>query len=990
MEYEEWKRLSHIFDRLLTQPPERRTDYLRSVYGKNPGLQKKMEGLLELYDKSEEFFEAHIQKNDVLFDEYKNFIEEMESYDDFYTGQTIGRWQLTALLGRGGMGSVFKARRVDETEIQQLSAVKILHTSLLTPATTERFKLEQQILAGLKHPNIAGFIDSGITPEGVPYMVMEYVDGLPLTEYCDKRSMTIKQRIDMFMIICRTIQFAHKNLIVHRDIKPENILVTEDGHIKILDFGIAKLLDPSIYEFSTVHTLPGMRMLSLDYAAPEQISGENITTATDVYSLGVLFYRLTSGLLPFELDNQSIRSFEKTILEREPQIPGKRFGSLGNYKERSLIAVNRKTSVSGLLKELTGDLGAIAAKALQKVPEDRYESAEALESDVKRYLTGMPILARTSTLGYRFKKFTERHWKEVASASLLTFVFLAMIAAYTVRITVEKDRAEAAVKQAGIELQKSEAIQNFLIDIFRNSDPYESRGNAVTALELLDEGAARIQMELDDQPEVKAAIMTTIGEVYNFLGVYDKAEELLKQALIIEQNSLLPDAGKIADALHRLGLLRYYQLSYDEAVSLLQQSLKVRKEQLTSMGELQTLRRLQTAENLPGVQETKTPPPHEQINMPILAGKHVSAMPPGLTDVISSFAGTQSLLATILHETGHLQQADSLLRLAVSVRRHFDRPLDLATSLNYHAMLLTDLGEYAEAENSYNEALALQKMTLDPTHPAVVGTLYNFGQLYWASGNYQKAKKLFEEVVESNRHIYGINHFEVALDLNMLGLVLMEMGEYDDARNAFEEALAIQHQTFGEYHPDYTATLSNLGSLYLLTEQYKESESLLRRGLAIDQELFEPDNPIIAMSMTKLAAVLFAMDAITEADSLLSTSFAIFRMTYPEHHQRIASAKILQGGVALSQGNYEIAKTLLRQALDDLGHPERRDRRIGEALHMLGKALLRSDNAGEAKQVLLESIEILLDFFHEEHAILSSARSTLDELQLATEYQVFH
>lgn len=951
MEYEEWKRLSHIFDRILTMAPERRTDYLRSVYGDNPELQEKMQGLLELYDRSDELFEEHIQKNDALFDEYKNFIDDLESHTDFYTGLTIGRWQLTSLLGRGGMGSVFKAKRVDDTEIQQTAAVKILHTSLLTPATTERFKLEQQILAGLKHPNIAGFIDSGITPEGIPYMVMEYVDGTPLTAYCDARCMTVRERLDIFMAICRTIQFAHKNLIVHRDIKPDNILVTGDGHIKILDFGIAKLLDPSIYEFSTVYTLPGMRLLSLDYAAPEQISGEMVTTATDVYSLGVLLYKLTSGLLPFEPDNQSIRSYERTVMEKDPPAPGRRLAVLGDSKNSEEIARFRTTSVPHLIKELTGDLGAITGKALQKAPEDRYESAEALESDVNRFLTGMPVEAQTSTLAYRFRKFAERHRKSIAASSVLFLLFLGVIFAYTIRITMEKDRAEDAVRQAGIELQKSEAIQNFLLDIFRNSDPYQSRGDAVTALELLDEGAARIGEEFDHQPEVKAAILTTIGEVYTFMGVYDKAEKLLEEAFALEQGNPLPDAGQMADALHRLALLRYYQLSYDEAIVLLNQSLAARKEQIQALA------------------LSNQPSAVLQADAPSLM-RH-----PQLSVAGTSLAGTQGLLGTILHETGDFATADSLLKLAVATRRQMGQPLDLATSLNYLAMLRTDQGKYREADDLYSEALALQKQVLDPDHPAVTGTLYNLAQLYWASGNYPKAEILFTEVIGSSRRIYGDDHFEVALDLNMLGLVLMETGRYNEARDAFLEALAIQERTFGELHPDYTATLSNLGSLYLLMENHVESESMLRRTLTLDRQLFEPENPVLAMSMVKLAAVLVATNAIPEADSLLSASLALFRMAYPEHHQRIASAKILQGGLELAKNKYDAAELVTMQALGDLGYPDRRDRRVGEALLILGRAMLANGKAADAEPLLLESIEILEDFFPSGHSLVLSARA---------------
>jgi len=263
MDQKDWKKLSRIFDKVLTLPPQGQTAYIKNVCGGDPELEKKVREMLDQLEESDQYFEEQFEKNQAVIDELDSILENDAKSEDFYDGKTIGRWVITELIGRGGMGSVYKAQRTDESGLRQTGALKIVHQSLITESHIERFKLEQQILSGLQHPNISGFIDSGITDEGIPYMVMEYVEGESILEYCNRKMLTVGQRLEIFKTICRTIQYAHKSLIVHRDLKPENILVTEDGRVKILDFGIAKLLDPNLYGGTAIETQPGTRILSL-------------------------------------------------------------------------------------------------------------------------------------------------------------------------------------------------------------------------------------------------------------------------------------------------------------------------------------------------------------------------------------------------------------------------------------------------------------------------------------------------------------------------------------------------------------------------------------------------------------------------------------------------------------------------------------------------------------------------------------------------------
>ena len=343
MKQDDWKKLSHIFDMVLTLPPEGRTDYIKRVCGDDKEFEKKIRDMLAQLEESDQFFEERLEKNEKLFKELDSLLAEQTFDDDYFKGKTIGRWKIQELIGHGGMGRVYKVQRVDESGIKQTGALKIIHKSLLTPSHIERFRLEQHILSGLQHPNISGFVDSGITADRIPYMVMEFVEGETILEYCNNRKFTLEQRLQLFITVCKAIQYAHNSLIVHRDLKPENILVTEEGRVKILDFGIAKLLDPNLYENSAIETQPGMRMLSLEYASPEQITGNKVTTSSDLYSLGILLNKLLIGLHPFDLENLSYKEVEQLVIEKDPVTPSRRYQSVSDVKQKIVLSDERNS-----------------------------------------------------------------------------------------------------------------------------------------------------------------------------------------------------------------------------------------------------------------------------------------------------------------------------------------------------------------------------------------------------------------------------------------------------------------------------------------------------------------------------------------------------------------------------------------------------------------------------------------------------------------------
>lgn len=831
------------------------------------------------------------------------------------------------MIGRGGMGSVYKAQRTDESRIQQTGALKIIHKSLITPSHIERFKLEQQILSGLQHPNIAGFIDSGITDDGISYMVMEYVEGESILSYCNQNRLTVKKRLDLFKTICKTIQFAHKSLIVHRDLKPDNILVTGDGHVKILDFGIAKLLDPNLYEITRVQTKTGMRLLSLEYASPEQIFGKPVTTSTDIYSLGVLLYKLLTGLHPFDVDDHSYREVEKMVLEQDPTLPGNRLAAFGNDEKRDQIVQARKTTPSDLVHKLKGDLDAIIIKALRKDPERRFDSVESLLIDINRHQTGLPIYARPDTVGYRTRKFIYRHRWGVSAAALVVFALTVGLAA----TLWQADQAERAAEQALLEAQKAKAVKDFLIDVFEVSDPNLSLGETITAKELLDQGAERIDKELTDQPEIQAEMLGVMGEVYQQLGLFDKAGGLLEQSLRKQRSINQTDSLSVAASLNRLGLLRYHQGDFSEAIHLLKQSLSIRE-------------------------------------------AHPNTDPMELSEA-------QNNLATLYMENGQYEPADSLLRLAIEIRRTFNHPARIAESLTTLALLHYTQGNLDEAEALYEEVLELEKSYLEPDHPSLAETTHHLAQLYWTQGKLNQAETLFRDVIAIDKRVYGEDHPTAALDLNSLGLVLMDQGKFNEAEAAYREAIAIQETKLGEEHPDLSATYYNLGSMFSFTGEYKLAEPMLRKVLAVDQKLFDDRHPNVGIDMASLAGVLIALEEYNEADEFLDEALSIFEEVFPEGHPRIASVEIRMGQLAFQRGEYEKAETLLTKALPVAEATFNSPWKTAGAKSTLGLTLLALGRSDEAEPLLSEADLALSEVFNENHSVVFATRQAIQTIQ---------
>src|SRR5512136_1792857 len=488
------------------------------------------------------------------------------------TARTVGPYHLLQKIGEGGMGEVWVAEQ--HKPIHRRVALKLIKAGMDTRQVIARFESERQALAMMDHPAIAKVFDAGETAQGHPYFVMEYVQGIPITAYCDKNRLTTKERLELFRLICEGVQHAHQKAIIHRDLKPSNILVViQDGVAvpKIIDFGVAKATAQTLTE-RTMYTELGVLIGTPEYMSPEQaeMTGLNVDTRTDVYSLGAILYELLVGALPFdpkELRRAGFDEIRRKIREEDPPKPSTKLSTMGEASATQ--ARNRRTERVALIRQIRGDLDWITMKALEKDRTRRYGSPSDLAADIERYLHHQPIVARPPSTAYKARKFVRRHRFGVGvagSVAMLLIAFSVLTALQAARIARERDRANR-------EAEASRQVSEFLTGLFKVSDPSEARGNSVTAREILDKGADKIERELRGQPLVQGKLMSTMGLVYESLGLYSPAQALLEKALDIRKRTLGPDHPDVAVTLSTLGTVAWRKGDFSRAKDLQEQAL---------------------------------------------------------------------------------------------------------------------------------------------------------------------------------------------------------------------------------------------------------------------------------------------------------------------------------------------------------------------------------------------------------------------------------
>ncbi len=841
MNSERWQRIEALFGAVVDRPAAERDAYLTQTCNGDEELRIEVLSLLAR-DTSEDFIRDPIAGVALSFTARPS---------DDLTGERIGPYRVTRLVGRGGMGAVYEAERDDEQFRQQV-AIKIIKRGMDTDFVRDRFLRERQILASLDHPHIARLFDGSTTQDGLPYFVMEFVAGEPITDYCRRHRLSVNEKLKLFRKVCSAVQHAHGKLVIHRDLKPSNILVTpppdgkaegKDGTPKLLDFGIAKLLAPDPSQAHT-RTETGLRLMTPDYASPEQMRGQAVATTTDVYSLGVVLYELLTERRPREFKTCSSAELDRTLRDTEIEAPSK-------------VAGRMTGPLTRLSRSFAGDLDNIVLTAMREEPERRYQSVEQFSEDIRRYLEGMPVLARKDTFGYRTGKFVRRHKTGVAILALLAILAVAMIV-QAARIARERDRAnqEAATAQA---------VMRSLTAMFEVADPGKARGNIITARELLDQGAEKVERELKHQPAVQATLLDTIGQLYQSIGLYDREQPLLEEALKLRRQALGPECAEVAASLSHLGEAARLKGDYARSEPLLREALIMRRK--------------------------------------LLGAEH--------KDVAESLDNLGALLA----DRGNFNEAESLIREALALRRKLfgEEHADIANSLNSLGGLMSNTGKLQEAESLYRRTLSIRRKLFGAEHPLVASGLNNLAANLLEQGDLKGAETLFGEALAMNRKLLGEEHPDVAVSLAMLAYVLKSQGEYDKAEQLLRQELALLRRRGGEGYAQLI-TLNNLANVLREKGSYVEAGALHRQALIARRKLLGDEHPSVGANLHDLAVLSYLEGEYAEAEKTERQALEIFQKSLKPNHWGIQRCRSHLGACLLKLKRYHEAEEQLLAA----------------------------------------------------------------------------
>jgi non-specific serine/threonine protein kinase/serine/threonine-protein kinase len=765
----------------------------------------------------------------------------------FPTG-SFERYRLLQRLGEGGMGEVWLAEQTEPVHRQV--ALKVIKAGMDSAQVVARFEAERQALALMDHPAIATVFDGGTTPQGRPYFAMEYVKGEPITVYCDRHRLSTAERLDLFMQICDGVQHAHQKGVIHRDLKPTNVLVAiQDDHAvpKIIDFGVAKATSHHLTE-RTLFTELGVLIGTPEYMSPEQaeMGGLDVDTRTDIYALGVLLYELLTGALPFDrkdLRQAGLAEIQRIIREKEPPRPSTRVTQLGPASTEA--ATNRHTEPRRLVSELRGDLDWITMRALEKDRTRRYQTANALAADIRRHLANQPVSAGPPSAAYRAGKFARRHRFGVA----VTVVLVLLLAAVSVAMAVQARRVARERDRANREAETARQVSDFLVRLFTVSDPGEARGNSITAREILDKGKAQIAQELASQPEVQGRLMSTMGDVYQGLGLYRDSAALYRQSLDRRRHALGSRDPAVATSLHDLGTVLVRSGDLDGAQAALDEALALRESLLGA-----------------GAAET---------------------------------AITAGSLAQLSFMRGDYGRAEALFRRKLdSLRRQATGNEEaISDTLNDLAMTVQRTREdYAGAQTLLGESLEIRRRLFGGLHPKIAQSLNNLGMARYRSKQYEAAEALFRESLEMNRKLFGESHPEVAANLHNLGLVARDRGDYEAANGYFEESVAMDRARLGTDHIQVARSLNNWAESLRLGGEAGRAEGLLRESLAIHSKVLPAGHWQTAMTQTLIALCLMQQSRFPEAERLVLEAYpAVEKQVGPgDRRLRTVGERVLQ------------------------------------------------------------------------------------------------
>lgn len=857
MEPERWRQIEDLFHTALDCEPGCRAVFLDSACARDPSLRQEIESLLLSYEKGS-FTETP------AFAEGIKLLEESEERS--HADQNIGPYRIIRKIGQGGMGAVYLAARADQA-FQKEVAIKLIKRGQDTEDVIRRFRSERQILASLDHPNITTLFDGGTTEDGLPYFVMEYIQGQPIDNYCASHKLDTTQRLRLFQSVCAAVHFAHQNLVIHRDIKPGNILVTAEGVPRLLDFGIAKLLaaESSVPD----RTITMVRRMTPESASPEQVRGGNITTASDVYSLGVLLYKLLTGHGPYRLAGRSSDEIERAICEEEPERPSAVIDpTQDSGTERAItpqsVSETREGTPDKLRRRLRGDLDNIVLMALRKEPQRRYASVLQFSDDIRRHLEGLPVLAHSDTPAYRAAKFVQRHKTSVTAVAL---IFLSLTAGIVG--TLRQARIAAGERdKARIEKAKADRINAFLQDMLSFSSPSYVSSNPrkdpdAKVSEVVEQAAKRAESELADQPEVLAEMQRTIGAVYNAQGRYDKAEQILRAALEKYIWLFGPDRHQTVEASNMLANVLLRKGNTTEAEALFRNDIDIERKE-AQRGHLDVRTMAVVLGDYGSMLDQRGDKATEgYLREALQYASNLTGKDRAYVAMIDNDLGD------VAYRSGDLNEAERMDRAAIDEYRRLPEGtyVEMAATLSNLGAVLIKKGSYPQAEPFVREGLELRRKMLGNAHPDTAMSLFRLSDLLYKKGDFQGAESAARESVQAFSLAFTTPKDNVyfANPVMALGLVLNKTGRSREAEAYLRQALEIRTRLLPGGNQLIGASEGALGECLTTQKRYAEAESPLRRSYTTMKDVQGERGPLTLEAMRRLVALYQAWGKPQEA-----------------------------------------------------------------------------------------------------------------------------
>ncbi|HSB24928.1 MAG TPA: serine/threonine-protein kinase [Burkholderiaceae bacterium] len=970
MSTQRWHELQALFAAALEQPIDGRDAFVEQACGADAALASQLRALL-----------AHDEQAE---DPVTHLVQEAASRAlgdrdarRAWVGRRLGAWRIVEHLADGGMGAVFRAERADG-QFEQQVAIKLLNPAFVAGQAADRLAAERRILARLEHPHIARLLDGGTTDDGAPYFVMEYVDGTPIDDYCSTHALDTAARLKLFRQVCGAVDAAHRNLVVHRDLKPANILVDRQGQPKLLDFGIAKLVERA----DATLTAADQRVLTPTHASPEQIRGEPVTTSTDVYALGVLLYQLLAGRLPFTGDEKtpaSAAELARQVLHSEPPPPSAavmqgRRERIGAARQHDATLTPRR-----LGRELRGDLDNIVMMALRKEPARRYGSVQALDDDIARFLRNQPVHARSNALRYRIGKFVLRHRVGLVAGAAVLLGAMALVGFYTWQLALERDRAQQAAELARVAAERAEKVAEFLAGVFAVADPTNNLGKTVTARELLDHGAQQIDRELAGDPAVQAALMEAMGDAYRNLGLYPEARDLQQKALDVRLSEFGPDSAEAARSLSRLGQVTEDLGHYDAAIGHLQRALAIlrRAQSPDPLAIARALRALANARRENGKDYAEAERTYlAAIDSAARAGKA------GDAERARSMTG----LGFVLRFSGKLTAARSWLEqaLALRIQTFGETHPETIQSISALGALLLRETRHTEAIAQFERALSLARRVYGADHLQTAYIAANLGNALVGAGRYAEAEHMMREALPIFRARLGEDHPRTNYMTENLANAIFYQARYDEALPMYLNSVERIRQRFGESHAEYGLSLSNLCGVYVAMERFNEAIATCRRAAGVLDKAFPPGHFVAVETLTKLGTALIGAGRLGEADSALRLAQEQAQLQLPQDHAARADIFEQQGWLLLARDKPSEAEPLFRAGLKIVAanQPEGGPP-VASKQAALGVALTRLRRFEEAESLLLKSYSTLQKSLGDGHKDTRKERTYLADLYRA-------